>query len=267
MSIIKENALKRMKWLSDNQPHDHEWDCPYEETEYFILKAITQPVFSMDSNDFEENPLLSISVYNIQKEIRNLVIDLKLGYTIENLLEKYEEESLLKYEILSVFENYLGLYNGYQYFGRLAASDVLLQSIICFFERGTKEDYDPSFYPMSSVWIEVMDEERNQIGEENLPMLDVELAGWLKCKVKNREDNNYLLTFLYWDGSKFKASEKEDLNFDIVDVMAWKEIIPQDFDEYLHYRKRVLLSAELENFDDSLAKKDFENLKRYTEAD
>lgn len=273
---IEKKALNRMNYLLESQPHDHEWDCPYDELEYFILKAITQPVYEEKSDSFEENPLLKLSFYKKQKEIKRLANDLKKGIEIESLLLEYSQTSQLNHKVLSVLSGYLGYYNHYQYFGRLAASDVLLQSIITFLNTVEMRDYNPEKYNLSSLWVEIIDMENKLIGDDTLPGSD---TGWVKCKVKNKHDSDFFLSFLFWDGCKFKTSQTKELNEDIVSVVAWKEITNDDLTEYLDFKRRILVgslnilsifkeplfSPNSELFDEVSEIANFEKLKKYME--
>lgn len=276
--MIEENALKRMRFLLESQPHDDEWDCPYDEVEYFILKAITQPVYKKEIDSFVKNPFLELSFYRKQKEIKTLASDLKNGLNVEELLLKYSKSSLVNYKVLSIISGYLGYYNECQYFGRLSASDVLLQSILSFLNESEKKEYVENNYVLSSLWVELFDMENNLIGYDTLPESNSN-TGWVKCKVKNKHDKDYLLTFLFWDGSKFKISQSKALNEDIINVVAWKEITNDDLNEYLDFKRRVLISSlnvlsvfkeplfspNSELFDEDEEILNFKNLKKYHE--
>lgn len=39
---------RRMKFLFDNQPHEHEWDCRIEQAEYFMLSTLLETISEHD---------------------------------------------------------------------------------------------------------------------------------------------------------------------------------------------------------------------------
>lgn len=282
MSIIKINAKRRMNFLIENQPHDDEWDCPYDELEYFILKAITQPVYVLEQDKFIENNLIKLSTYRKTKEIKEIAADLKQGFLIGDLINKYESQSRFKLEILLVLKDYIGYYNGAMFFGKLSVSDVLLQSLLFFIKEAEKEDYDPTFYNLASVWVELFDLDNNFLGDEELPEKGQGSVniGWVKAKVKNKRDKELLLTFLYWNGEHFMSTEKKEVNYDIIDVIGWKEIDNNDEEDFLTFKRRNFIgslgllnimeeSKNLEEerlFDRKKAMYEFSILNRYKES-
>ena len=134
-SLNEKNAKRRMEFLLEYQPHSDEWDCPYDEMEYFLLKSLTQPVFNSENEEFYENPLLALDSFNIKRfleEIAKDVVEKKLTdiSNIENDLER-----MFKAKILDQIED--DYWDSFD-FGRFEKRDVLLQAFVYFFRYSIK---------------------------------------------------------------------------------------------------------------------------------
>lgn len=228
-------AKERMNVLFE-QPHDNEWDSPYDEFEYFILKKITQNVYSENTDSFIENPIVTnISNYNIIKYLED--IDFNLLNEKITLLDIDDEYELFFKSILIDFIDTYSWSISPDSFNYIAMHDVLKQAIIPFFKNYEKENYDPTDTPYDSFFIIIEKENNNQYSESSVPLVD-EGVGWVRSLIFNKILRKKYYSFSYWDGSNFLISENEKIADDLFEVIAWAEICKdKDEEHYLLYSK------------------------------
>lgn len=270
-SLIEKNAKRRMEFLSEYQPHSGEWDCPYDEMEYFLLENLTQPVFNLDNKDFHENPLLALDSFNIKRfleEIAKDVVEKKLTdvSNIENDLER-----MFKAEILDQIED--DYWNNFD-LGRFEKRDILLQALVYFFRYSIKEDYDPKKYPYTAIFREVEKDNNDSLPNENI-------QGWVRSYVLNKREEELHQSFSYWDGKDFKNSETKPIseNFEIV---AWREIADRDKEDFIIFKSKIsqlneylrhafsdkaIESQPEPEYTDISWGEEFDSLKRYKEQE
>lgn len=227
-------AKKRMSFLLE-QPHDDEWDSPYDEFEYFILKKITQNVYNEDFDSFIENPIVTnISNYNIIKYLED--IDFNLLNEKTTSLDIEDEYELFFKSILIDFIDTYSWDIAPNSFNYIAMHDVLKQAIIPFFRNYEKENYNPTDTPYDSFFI-IIEKENDQYSDSTVPLVD-DGVGWVRTIILNKNLREKYYSFSYWNGSNFLISEKENIADDLFEVVAWAEICKEkDEEHYLLYSK------------------------------
>ncbi|WP_415912779.1 hypothetical protein [Neptuniibacter sp. QD37_11] len=64
MTKLRKTIEARMKELRDRSPHEDEWDCPFDEKEYFTLQSVLnlldgeEPFFDSDNHGYYKHPAI-----------------------------------------------------------------------------------------------------------------------------------------------------------------------------------------------------------------
>jgi hypothetical protein len=258
MSKILKIAKKRMNFLYNNQPHDHEWDCPYEEIEYFILRDVFDTRYEYFGEESDPN------YFNNSKEVDSPYLklsDLELILVFQELGKKWRNEC---YELNSFKELQFQLFNevdesalsylteSYEYdMSKINISDIFSQAVVYFLKNYKKESYNSHEYPYKALWNNIENKDKNvedsmvDFPEHGNPADSVK--GWVKVFLKTDTTNS--LSFAYWNG----------VNFNLTEIIAWKEITSDDMDDYIEF----LRTQKLENnFNRSNAIKEFLELEK-----
>ena len=227
-SLIQKNAKIRMEFLLKYQPHSDEWDCPYDEMEYLLLESLTQPVFNLETESFQENPLLELDLFNIKRYLEDIAKDVVENKITEISSIENDLERKFKSEVIDqIKEDYWDDFD----LGRFEKRDVLLQSLVYFFKFSIKEDYSPKNYPYTAIFREVEENNKDSFPRENI-------QGWVRSYVLNKRDEELHQSFFYWDGKVFKNSETHSIsaNFEIV---AWSEIAERDKEDFIVFKSKI----------------------------
>tara|TARA_Y100000588_G_scaffold112523_1_gene123384 strand:+ start:32702 stop:33526 length:825 start_codon:yes stop_codon:yes gene_type:complete len=270
-SLIEKNAKRRMEFLLEYQSHSDEWDCPYDEMEYFLLKRLTQPVFNSEIEEFYENPLLALDSFNIKRFLEEITKDVveKKSTNISDI--ENDLERMFKAEVLyQIEDDYWDSFD----LGRFEKRDVLLQALVYFFRYSIKKDYDPKIYPYTAIFREVEKDSNDSLPNKNA-------QGWIRSYVLNQREEEIHQSFSYWDGKKFKNSETKPIseNFEIV---AWREIVDRDKEDFIIFKSKIsqlneylrhafsdkAIDSNLEpEYTDISWGEEFDSLKRYKEQE
>lgn len=234
--LIEQKAKNRMDSLY-SQPHDDEWDSPYDELEYFLLKKLTQPIYEEYKDDFIVNPI----ILNCTKKDMILFLN-EISLNIINnqdikINENNEKENQFKTIIKSVIDNYKSVF---QNFGSFGINDVICEGLIYFLERYESIDYDHEEYSSAFFYNDINPKQKFHDMEEKL------YIGYIKNK-----KNISTKTFFYFKNNNFITSE---VNHTIVhNAIAWKEIEEKDLNDYIIYRQN-------DNIEFSRIKEDFDKI-------
>ncbi len=227
-------AKERMDFLFE-QPHDDEWDSPYDEFEYFILKKITQNVYNLETDTFIENPIVvNISNYNIIKYLEEISFNL-LNEKITSLDIDDENELVFKSILIDFIDTYTWSISP-ESFNYIAMHDVLKQAVVPFINNYETDGYDATDSPYDSFFI-IVEKDKDKLSEMTIPS-EEDGKGWVRSIILNKKMNEKHYSYSYWDGKEFCTSEKEKLSAELFEVVAWAEISKDiDEDSYILYRK------------------------------
>lgn len=243
MSVSERNEWidKRARYLIDNQPHDHEWEDPYEEVEYFAWRTIFDTIYDEKKDDFFPNPLRLISDESLKETL------LKLKGTLLNENVSEIELDTLGQNVFDVLleDSKMYLEEDYEHeMTEVGLSEVFGLGMVHLVENYNRIDYVETEYFYNHWWCKVD-------SQDGLP--SNKDSGYVV--VKTLKDGVYEDDFVYWDGNSFHSEN----------VYVWREIIESDLDLYLSVLER---KSEDGHFNRAKALKEFVmvTMDSYTET-
>lgn len=232
----------RERFLIDNQPHDHEWDSPYEEVEYFSWGLIFNDVYDEVSDSFVKNKWSDVSD-------ESLLIVFKLLQT-HYLGKPYSKDSMSQLEkeifdaVLLQSKDYLCEYYEYK-ISEIGMSEVFGEGMPNLINNYKKESYNEASYFYSNWWVELEDDD-----EESYPVKNREGL----VKVVFKDEFGLSVGFSYWNGKEF----------DKKNIITWCEIDVSDMDIYVEVERNKSKDVK---FNRAKAVKDFLSTKKYSDYD
>lgn len=240
ISDIKQELIDRKNTLFNSELNDHEWNCNFNQCEYFILSMLTEnnvipydvdyELITFDNHDsfLIENPLLNLKVKEVVDvlELISLLFDTCTLKEVNRFISKNQKvfdninlNSFFYETIESGIDIITAKFRSYDYFYETSFSDLLT-----FIGNSLSGKLSYSLNVKSNsdykIWIQVLfiddttnEESNDEDNNDHFPHSD--LTGFLNCKVINKDSNIISDKIIYWNGEKFEKDENDI-------VYAWK---------------------------------------------
>lgn len=260
-SIRNEKIKKRMHFLINNQPHDHEWDSALEEIEYFMWSTIFDDVYVEETDSLETNPLSLI-----EDESLEILLDILKNHYLGKKISKQNlsdfEKGLFALIVEEVkqyqsedYDYHVTDYMISEVFGVAMKGFVKKNGLVRKYQNDSYDETDSSG---CQYW--------NLLGENSVSEDYPEKDNDGFVVVKYLTDNGWEDEFANWNGSEFS----------VPNVDAWRFICSKDIDLYVDVKRK---QHELKNnltevpmflkaayvFNPEIAILEFMKLKKYAE--
>lgn len=236
IQVLKSKIEEREQYLYKNQPHDDEWDCNFDQFEYFTLGLLTEEKvlpYNINLDDEKNidnydnllirNPLLDMDIEKIN-DVLEFISLLFETCTLKEISEKFAHKidvysdiviDSLIFEIIDTAIDIINAdYRSNDYFYEMSIPDVLMGSVYSLINDHElqSEEYN--------IWIQMHSfNKSNEFYKlDHEPCIGI--SGIVKAKLINNKTNIIREANIYWNEECFDIEETET-------VYAWK-IIEKD---------------------------------------